>query len=380
MLVRFSPSLSFGTDGVVTAQALRRGMELVHIASSDGVFGSNIEACTEALCRSDWLESVGTMHADLLYHWAATELDELQWPALAVAAKLDRQRIEALAQASSVPTDEYMRANDLVRCHGLRCSDPTEDSYSGVWFIPATAKFARSAPRGAYLKVADPGELVLIGDGSSTISSGWRNNDELLLNEGWADAELQCDEVELSEVRMRQAADCLFGASPSVQAQHASIIHGLRSFGYLPSGDEQRSGCSVLAGGLASDYLGRYLQALSVTETELGMFGEAGCTINIGEGVPLSCDHEQRVGQLLHEVCTQTLAQFATSIEADETLLEDLMRSEHQPSRFQFAVRSRLSRKRALAACSCRAVAWVERPTATASLRRPWRVNIKTSG
>ena len=44
------------------------------------------------------------------------------------------------------------------------------------------------------------------------------------------------------------------------------------------------------------------------------------------------------------------------------------------------ALHSRLSRKRCLTASRDACDAWAARPTATASLRRPWKVIIRTSG
>ena len=270
-----------------------------------------------------------------------------------------------------------MDAFDIVRCHALSSAG------DGYWVVPATASFPRSAPLGASLARED-GDLVLRSDGSgdgsiTTISSGWRTNDELLLSEGWADESLQCDRVEMSEATLRRAADDVLGVTPPEKARQGAILEGLRTLGYLPPTTAELGG-AVLAGGLVSDELGRHLQALSVTNVELGMFGEAGCVINIGEGVPLSCEHEERVGRVLCAACDSLLAGFATPLHADEEALEAEPEGDHASRRLQLSIRSRLSRKRCLAACRASAAAWVERPTATGTLRRPWKVNIKTSG
>ena len=182
-----------------------------------------------------------------------------------------------------------------------------------------------------------------------------------------------------SEATLRRAADDVLGVTPPEKARQGAILEGLRTLGYLPPTTAELGG-AVLAGGLVSDELGRHLQALSVTNVELGMFGEAGCVINIGEGVPLSCEHEQRVGRVLCAACDSLLAGFATPLHADEEALEAEPEGDHASRRLQLSIRSRLSRKRCLAACRASAAAWVERPTATGTLRRPWKVNIKTSG
>ena len=138
-------------------------------------------------------------------------------------------------------------------------------------------------------------------------------------------------------------------------------------------------------------------QALAISDGEIQLYGEAGCTINIGESVPLSCDHEQRVGRLLRTTCHLLLNSFATSLEEDEALLTSLPEEAGETAdaaaggigaaeaasatrRRRQCLHSRISRKRCLSTCRERADAWVAQPTATASFRRPWRINIKTSG
>lgn len=66
--------------------------------------------------------------------------------------------------------------------------------------------------------------------------------------------------------------------------------------------------------------------------------------MNIGETVPLSLGHEQRVGQLLSHLCFSMLGNYATSIKDDEELLAQ---NQVQGAVAQ-AVKFRLSRKRCL--------------------------------
>lgn len=137
----------------------------------------------------------------------------------------------------------------------------------------------------------------------------------------------------------------------------------------------------VFSGGYVSDSCGRYLQALAVTDVEISEYGPMGLAISIGEGVPLSVFHERRVGELLAAACEAILGGFATTSQHDEALLEaDGSGSELAP-RARQAIRSRLARKRALTEILERARQWVEQPTAAGgTLRRPWRVHVRTSG
>ena len=66
--------------------------------------------------------------------------------------------------------------------------------------------------------------------------------------------------------------------------------------------------------------------------------------MNIGETVPLSLEHEQRVGKLLSHLCFSLLGEYATSIEDDEQLVERRL----VEGAVAEAVKFRLSRKRCL--------------------------------
>mgnify|MGYP002818637170 CR=1 FL=1 len=66
-----------------------------------------------------------------------------------------------------------------------------------------------------------------------------------------------------------------------------------------------------------------------------------------------------------------------TSLAEDEAALLQL---QGDTGRGAQALHSRLSRKRCLTASRDACDDWAARPTATASLRRPWKVIIRTSG
>ena len=129
-------------------------------------------------------------------------------------------------------------------------------------------------------------------------------------------------------------------------------------------------------GGTVSDELGQVLQAVALTDAELEI-GEAGAAMMIGEAAPLSLALETRVGVALAAACDAALAAAPTSLDDDEALLA----RGATDGRARQALHARLSRKRCLKACATIAQAWVERPTVCgASLRRPWKVHIRTSG
>jgi len=297
---------------------------------------------------------------DLPHHWLDSDLAELQWPALSRAARCKRKALQEL-------THDEIRAHDIVQQHALAI-DGQE------WLIPACIHLPRTAPHGGqFTRCCDTGDLVLLGEPGLTrsISSGWRSNDELLLTEGWASASLESDRIELPLESLHIAADVVVGAD-GLKQRRLQVLDGLRDLGYLPDRP------FVLANGHASDSLGKVLQALVLSSDEFELYGDRGCVINIGEAVPLSMSQERRVGLLLECSCQQLLGAFETSIEEDEAILVGIESSAR--SRLKECVRARLSRKRCLLACQNRARVFVEQPTATATLRRPWCVNIRTSG
>lgn len=347
---------------------------LLRCPAAAALVGDTHTALAQAVLQDPaWLARLETHEgAAQLHYWSDDELSELQWPPLAAAARRQRAEWAALAAPPGVPAERFGAALALAHRHGLVCDGQ-------LWLVPGTTVYARSAPRGAALeRCGSSGDLLLVGapdaDGeAATICSGWRSNDELLLAEGWADGALECDAFALPEAVAREAAcDALGPGGAALREKRDAVVAGLRAYNYLPEG----SAGEVYAGGLVSDELGRYLQALALEEDELAEYQQGGCVILIGEGTPLSVSHERRVGEVLARACELVLGGFATAAPADEALLETGLAARHRE-----AVRSRLSRKRCLAAVLERARAWVERPTAAGgTLRRPWRVHVRTSG
>jgi hypothetical protein len=240
--------------------------------------------------------------ADPLHHWEAEELHQLQWPPLMAAAARDREWIEQLdtelADTGLVDT-QFVRSLDAVRRHAYSTGAAGAPG-SSLCLRTASEALARLAvPRGR------PTEFAA--------ACGWRRNDELLIEEGWADAELACDAVAISDDVLRRAAD-----APHTTDEVRELLH---KFGYLSADGD---GPLVLSGGMVSDELGRLAQAYSVTEVELGELGAAGVAINIGEAVSLSMEHERRVGQLLSAACSEVLAGLPTSLAEDEAALLQL--------------------------------------------------------
>ena len=116
-----------------------------------------------------------------LHHWSSAELAELQWGPLAAAAVADREWVRSHAAAEG---DRLVEAIDAVRRHARR--------------------------DGETLRVDDePIDLrrqaVLLSASAAAAAVGWRRNDQLLLDEGWADAGLASDAVALPDALMRQA-------------------------------------------------------------------------------------------------------------------------------------------------------------------------------
>lgn len=312
--------------------------------------------------------------------WTQPELSELQWPALEDAAREQAEERRKLAEAHGGGA-ALEAALEVTHAHALPCAGE-------LWLVPGAAALPRAAPHGACLERSALGDelLVIDDDGATAIGSGWRSNDELLLSEGWADGNLSCDAFEIHESVLSNAASSVHSggnaASDALAAQRASVVAGLARFRYLA--EPAQSAGPLFAGGYVSDSLGRYLQALALTETELSAEASPAevnaCVLSIGEGVCLSVAHERRTGEVLVAACDELLEDFPTSAEEDEATLAGLD-EEHGPDRLRQALRSRLSRKRCLADVRARAAAWVERPTAAGgTLRRPWRVHVRTSG
>ena len=127
--------------------------------------------------------------AEPLHHWEPEELRQLQWPPLEAAAGRDREWIEGLEAPSSVPRPQFVRSLDAVRRHAYS---------SGASLCLRTASQAQArlaVPRGR------PTEFAA--------ACGWRRNDQLLLEEGWADAELASDAVAISDDVLRRAVDAV---------------------------------------------------------------------------------------------------------------------------------------------------------------------------
>ena len=83
--------------------------------------------------------------------------------------------------------------------------------------------------------------------------------------------------------------------------------------------------------------------------------------------------------------CGTLSHRYPTSLAEDEALLSKLEagddgEAENSKDRMRQALHARISTKRALDQCREKCEIFVSLPTATATLRRPWKVNIRTSG
>jgi hypothetical protein len=347
------------------------------------------------------------LHAPL-HRWNESELAELQSEQLSEAARAERawlakQHASALGCAAR-PLETFLAAVDAVRIHSLPCS-------GSLAFAPAASLLPRTVPRGATASLdTGSGDLVIKSDGGDdlSVSAGWLTNDELMLSAGWALLDSGTESVALPDDILWAAADEASVTTPPVcelspqewegpvtlasRESREQVLEALRRFRYL----EKDCELAVLAGGLCSDSLGNFMQVLCLSQDELALFGEQGCAVNIGETVPISRQHETRVGLALAAACRNFLAGMPTTLQQDEALLTGLpalpsdMQGvaeggggydlEDKNGRLRQSLHSRMAKKRAVDACREKCEIFVALPTATATLRRPWKANIRTSG
>ncbi|KAG8465349.1 hypothetical protein KFE25_002656 [Diacronema lutheri] len=405
-----APGLECAPAGVFARRHVERGEPLLEARASaalsepEGPGALARMACK--LVRGEADDSLLALSPpDVLHRWTDVELDELRWPPLAAAARRDREwiaRAHAAHADAGVPLARFADALDVCRGHALVHG-------GALHLIPGVGAFGWSAVRGATLErrgrtfrlacteAREAGALV-------TISAGWRTNDELLLEQGWASADLSSDSAVLTaddvleRVRAHQPDEPDGGGGGGdVRGLRAEVMRALRELRYLheDEGDELR----VLSGGYASDMLGILLQAACLGAELTGLSGASdrpalAAAISIGEGVILSLDHEVRVGAALQALCESALAVCTDDLGADEARLAALEGGAARApgigpplgsdagaeSRAAEALRARISRARCLAACARRAAAWVARPSSVGSLRRPWKVNVRTAG
>ena len=150
----------------------------------------------------------------------------------------------------------------------------------------------------------------------------WLTNDEQLLSAGHASLDSETETVELPAQLLWAAADegarseppaCELVPEPeewqgpvtlACRGEREKVMLALRRFRYLEDQDE----LAVLSGGLCSDQLGNVLQVMCLSADELALYGVQGCAVNIGETVPISRQHETRVGMALAAACRHALA------------------------------------------------------------------------
>ena len=155
-----------------------------------------------------------------------------------------------------------------------------------------------------------------------TGSIRWLTNDEQLLSTGHASLDSETETVDLPAQLLWAAADegarseppaCELVPEPeewqgpvtlACRGEREKVMLALRRFRYLEDQDE----LAVLSGGLCSDQLGNVLQVMCLSADELALYGVQGCAVNIGETVPISREHETRVGMALAAACRHALA------------------------------------------------------------------------
>ena len=113
--------------------------------------------------------------AEPLHHWEAAELHELQWPPLVAAAARDREWIEQLDTEladTGLVDAQFVRSLDAVRRHSYATGAVGTPGSSLCLRTASEAMERLGVPRGR------PSEFAA--------ACGWRRNDELLIEEGWA--------------------------------------------------------------------------------------------------------------------------------------------------------------------------------------------------
>ena len=113
--------------------------------------------------------------AEPLHHWEAAELHELQWPPLVAAAARDREWIEQLDTEladTGLVDAQFVRSLDAVRRHSYATGAVGTPGSSLCLRTASEAMERLAVPRGR------PSEFAA--------ACGWRRNDELLIEEGWA--------------------------------------------------------------------------------------------------------------------------------------------------------------------------------------------------
>lgn len=427
-----APGLECRPAGVFTTRKVRAGEVLLEIEQSavisEPAGPGALARMAMRLIRGEGDAALAELKPpDGLHRWLGdAALDELRWPPLLAAARRDREWLERMyaelgaEETDGVGLDRFIDALDV--CRGYALSRGGE-----LHLLPGVGAFGWSARRGATLEQS--GTTIRLTctenlgpEGLITLNGGWRTNQELLLEQGFACAELSSDAVYFSADAVLDAAAAAGVLDPAVADLRTEVIAELARLKYLASSPQAVPGAqsngglgaaageqaglagalhngdelAVLSGGFASDMLGILLQAACIGPAEAEALSTAarpalGAAISIGEGVVLSIDHEVRVGSALRALCDRSIALSTADLAADEAALAAHEASAPRPpgagpplgdasGRSIEALRARISRARCLAECGKRASAYAERPTMTATLRRPWKANVRASG
>ncbi|EKX50103.1 hypothetical protein GUITHDRAFT_103916 [Guillardia theta CCMP2712] len=389
--VSFSPLLDFSPSlrSFVRTGKTGRGEELAtipqrHCLQTDigrDLRSSHVDLAVKLANEGMELEGVVAHAPDLPYTWSQQEIAELQWPD--IQRRLEEEKVWMEEKLADPAVSTIPRAT-MEPCFAMARSF-SYVAAGKLYFAPVLALFQRTAPKGS--RVEGRGErLVLTSDEGEEgeqvrVSLGWISNDDVLCHHGCAYESLESDAILLSRAQVDLALSSFFSSTPQhLKVKQDEVMAALRRYSYIS--EEEQEDYAIFPGGYASDGLGMLLQAKCLLDEELEAFKVQGCALNIGETVPFSRDHETRVGHALIELCQQLLSSCPTSLQEDAKTLKAMgERSETQEERRRrICVVYRMSRKNYLHQTLDRCYQWVKNPTATGTLRRPWKVNIKTSG
>ena len=178
-------SAAVACSALLTPAAASVAASALSVDASAGLRAAQLSLTSALLEQPALLEelcAIPLRGAEPLHHWEAAELHELQWPPLVAAAARDREWIEQLDTEladTGLVDAQFVRSLDAVRRHSY-ATGAVGTLGSSLCLRTASEAMERLAvPRGR------PSEFAA--------ACGWRRNDELLIEEGWANPDPKPD-------------------------------------------------------------------------------------------------------------------------------------------------------------------------------------------
>ena len=171
-------SAAVACSALLTPAAASVAASALSVDASAGLRAAQLSLTSALLEQPALLEelcAIPLRGAEPLHHWEAAELHELQWPPLVAAAARDREWIEQLDTEladTGLVDAQFVRSLDAVRRHSYATGAVGTPGSSLCLRTASEAMERLAVPRGR------PSEFAA--------ACGWRRNDELLIEEGWA--------------------------------------------------------------------------------------------------------------------------------------------------------------------------------------------------